>query len=425
MRFPLQERLERALRATERYTKTDMVYLVRNGGWLTAANIGIAAIAFFLSVAFAHFVPKDAYGTYRFLLSIFWTLTAFSLTGIPPALIRAVAKGQDSAYGRALRTSILWSSPMALIALALAGYYFVNGNLVLGWGAVAIALVGPFMQGAFLFGPYLEGKREFRANALAGLVLNLVPAGALLASMFFFRTPLAFLVVYLVANVATGFAISFFVLRSRSASPVGETGELSSLSKHFSAMNVLSTISQQIDRLLVYHYLGAVDLAVYTFATAVPDQLKSIFNNASIIALPKFVSRPMAQIRTTLGYRLAGFTALAALAACVYILLAPYFFRVFFPAYSEAIVYSQLYALALIPVANMIPVTVLEAHAAKRELYIFNIASPVFVIALLVALVSTYGLLGAILARIVSRFFNLALGYALTLGYAARTRLPS
>ncbi|MBP6946373.1 MAG: oligosaccharide flippase family protein [Candidatus Pacebacteria bacterium] len=414
------------LRWSERYTKTDMVYLAGNGFWLALGQVGIGITALLISIAFARFIPKEVYGNYRFLLSIFWTLTAFSFTGISTVLARAIARGEGHAYQKSLRLSLIWSMPMVLIGLSMSSYYFLNGNAMLALGSLVIALIGPFMQTAYLYGSFLEGKQAFRDNAISGITLNAIPALALIASMFMVHDPVIFLLIYLSTSALTGFVISFIVVRKHHSNPnihtAIESKEFGILSAHFSVMNILNTVSQQVDRILVFHYLGAVQLAIYAFATAIPEQIKTLFNSVATLALPRFVKRPLEETKKTLIYRLLGFSALAIIVIGFYILVAPLIFSVLFPAYHEAVFYSILYAISLVAASGVVPVALLEAHAAKRELYIYNTVGPVFQIAVLFAFVSTMGLLGAVIARILGRFFFLILGVVLTFIYAARVQ---
>ena len=417
----MKERAVSILHWGEQYAKTDLMYLTKNASWLTISQISISAFALLTSIAFAHFIPKEVYGSYRYLLSLFWTLTTFSLTGIPTALARAIAKGEDGAYKESIRLSLIWSGPMILISLGLAVYYFAQGNLLLFSGALIIAIIGPLMQPTYLFGSFLEGKRAFRATAIAGIVLNLVPMLALIGTMFVSKNPLSFLAVYLIANAGMAALISWYIWKKHRPTEHKPTESLFSLGAHFSAMNILAGIAGQIDRLLVFHYLGAIELAVYSFAIALPDQIKSMSNNIATIAFPKFASRPFSEIRETLSHRLGGFTLLMAALAGVYICIAPLAFHIFFPAYGEAVFYSQIYALALIPLASIFPMTALQAHAANKELYILNIVSSVFQIGILFPAIAYYGLLGAVVARILSRTFNLVLSIALTTIYSRKT----
>lgn len=410
----------RALRAWgERHTKTDLGYLASGGFWLGGSHVVMGLIAFGVSVAFARFISPDAYGTYRFLLAAFWTMTAFSMNGLSSAMARAVARGAEGAYAQSLVPYIIGCLPMAVLGLSGSVYYYLNDNTQLALGMLLIAVLGTFFQPSYLFGSFLEGKRAFKLNGLCGIIVSAVPALALLATMFFSENPLVFFGVYLGANILTGAGLSLFVYTRYRPNTRRDPGLLT-LGLHLSANNILATIAGQADKLLLYHVLGAAPVALYTFAVALPDQIKTLSNSIASVAFPKFAARPIEEIMPTLPYRLALLTLGLVAAAGVYWFLAPWLFSIFFPAYTASIWYSQLYALALIPVANVIPLTLLEAQAAKRELYLLNTISPIVQIGVLFVLISMYGLLGAVIARIVSRLFNLALNMALVHSYARR-----
>jgi O-antigen/teichoic acid export membrane protein len=418
----IKDRVKGLLRLSERYTKTDMVYLVGNGTWLGIAQVGMGLIALGLSIAFAHFVPKDVYGNYRFLLSIFWVLTAFSLTGIATALMRSVARGEEGIYRSVFRTSILWSLPMALLGLGAAGYYFLNENSTLGWGLIAIACIGPLMQSAYLFGAFQEGRRAFKENALSGLVLNGVPALVLLCVMPFFHEPALFIAIYLGANVLTGYAISWFFIWRRNIAEQKMSEEFKNLTGHFSLLNILGTISQQIDRILVFHFLGAVELAVYALAVALPEQIKAAVGSIENLAFSKFANRTAQQVLGNFWNRMLILTGGLVLVAVAYMLVAPYIFSVLFPKYPEAVIYSEVFALSLVFLGNVLPPTIFQAQAAKKELYIFSVTTSVFQIVILIPCILSWGLMGAVIARILARGFNLLFGAILVSSYSKRMK---
>src|SRR3990167_10664736 len=88
-------RLYRFLRWSERYTKTDMVYLASGGFWLVLGQIIFALSAFILAVAFANLVPQATYGTYKNLTSMAAMFAIFSLPGMAVAVTRASAQGNE------------------------------------------------------------------------------------------------------------------------------------------------------------------------------------------------------------------------------------------------------------------------------------------------------------------------------------------
>lgn len=407
------------LRLSEKYTKTDMVYLAKGGFWLSFGQVGISLIAFILSITFARYVSKEVYGTYRFLLSLFWTLTAFSFSGLASAVVRAIAQGKEGAYKQSFKYTIVGSIPMSLIAFGISLYHFFHNNSVLGFGALLIGVLGPLFQLAYLYGSFLEGKKEFRFNSLFGIVLNGIPAIALITGTFFVKNPLSFFSIYLITHILTGALLCFLAFRRFKPNSI-KSDNLLELGAHFSVMNILATISAQIDQLLTFHYLGAAQLAIYSFTKAIPDQLKALFNTASNLAFPKFANRAPHEIQETFWRKIIGFTLFSTGTSIAFYFTAPYIFEYLFPKYIDSIFYTQIYAFALIPIATIIPVAVLQAHTAKRELYIFNIGSACFNILALFILIPKYFILGAVIAKIASRLFNFALSSFLVSRFFAK-----
>ena len=405
----------------ERHTKTDLNYLASGGFWLTLDEIGGGLAALLLAIAFAHYVPKDVYGTYRFLTAAYWTLTAFTMTGLSAAISRAVAKGREGVYRESFLYSIRWALPLSFISLGTSAYYFVQANTLLGYGFLIIAVLGPLMQSGYLWGTYFVGKKQFRLLSLYGLLFSLIPPLLLFLTMRETANPLFLLFAYLGGTAAVGLFLAFYILvKYRPNRKID--AEHRNLGAHFSAMNLLSTIAAQVDKLVVFHYLGAIDLAVYSFATAFPEQIKNVLSSITTLALPKFVTRPFKEIRENFWGRLWMYTAGLAAVAFAYMLVAQIAFDIFFPAYKEAVWYSQLYVLTLIPIGNAMPIALLQARGAKRELYILNVLSPVFQILTLVVLTAIYGLIGTIIARIAGRVWGFLIGGILLEVYALREK---
>ena len=86
----LRQKTYNLLRWSEKYTKTDMVYLTKGGFWLTFAYIIFLSSGFILTIAFANLLPKDVFGTYKFVISISGVLLVTSLTGINSTLKQSI-----------------------------------------------------------------------------------------------------------------------------------------------------------------------------------------------------------------------------------------------------------------------------------------------------------------------------------------------
>ena len=87
--------IERGLLWSEKYIKTDMVYLARSGFWLLFGQGTTLLSVLALSIVFANFLPKETYGTYKYILSLTGIFSIFTLPGMTTALIRATARGPN------------------------------------------------------------------------------------------------------------------------------------------------------------------------------------------------------------------------------------------------------------------------------------------------------------------------------------------
>src|SRR3989338_1976898 len=135
-------RLYRFLRWSERYTKTDMVYLASGGFWLTLGQIISSAATFGLAIAFANLLPKETYGTYKFILSIAGILSVLTLPGMMTALTQAVARGFEGSVIPALKLRVRWGMLAGLGNLVVATYYYFNGNTKL---TISFLIVAAFL----------------------------------------------------------------------------------------------------------------------------------------------------------------------------------------------------------------------------------------------------------------------------------------
>ena len=124
-------RFYKLLRLSEKYTKTDMVYLTKGTFWLTLGQIISSASSFILAIAFANLLPKETYGVYKYILSIVSILNISTLSGINTAITQAVARKYEGSVIPAIKMKIYWGLFGSLASLILAGYYYFQGNITL------------------------------------------------------------------------------------------------------------------------------------------------------------------------------------------------------------------------------------------------------------------------------------------------------
>jgi O-antigen/teichoic acid export membrane protein len=392
----------RVLRWSERYTKTDMTYLAKSGGWLVTGQVVLMGVSLAVAIVFGHFVSTDAYGNYKYALTLASILGVLSLSGLATSVTQSAAKGYEGALAQGFSLNMRSSLLLAAAALAGALWSFLAGNNFVAASLVIIAVFAPLLNSFTLYSSYLIGLKDFKQDTIYNIIDGALPALFLIGVIFFTRRAIILVLVYFVANMAV---TAFFYFRSlRLAKNNKHDPELLVYSTHLSVMNIIDTVADKIDSISVFMLLGPAPLAIYSFAIAIPEQIKALIKMMGPLSIAKFAERSMAEIDKTIWRRILVFALGFGICVVVYILLAPLIFRILFPIYIPSTGYSQLYALSMIFAAVGIPFgTIFQAHKKTKELYITSLVSQLLLIVFLPILTFEYGILGTILSQLLYR----------------------
>jgi len=380
------------------------------GAWLTLGQMVSVLAALLLSVAFANLLPKDTFGLYRYVLSVVGLLTIPTLSGMNTAVIQAVARRHEGVVLSALKTKIRWGLLGGLASIFLSGYYYFSNNPTLTICFLIAAVFLPFMDSFTLYGAFLEGKKLFDISTKYKIFTQIVSVVTLIITLFLTKDIFFVLFAYFIPYTLFRFVFLKITLKKFFPNQQKDPQTIP-YGKHLSLISVIGAIGNYLDKILVFHYLGAAELAIYSFAIAPPEQIKGLIKSVQSLILPKFSQRTKKEIKTTLLSKTLRFGLFIALITAIYIFLAPYLYGILFPQYSQSIFYSQLFSISLITAISILPVTVLQSQMAKKQLYQLNIYSPLLQIILLFLFIHFYGLLGIILARVIWRFANLVIAY--------------
>lgn len=404
-----QERLIRFLRWTEKYTKTDMVYLAGAGFWTNLNFVIVSVFTLLLSIAYANLLPADVFGLYQFFLSISAIITALTLAGMNTAVSQAVARGYEGVLRESVRIQLRWSVvPFALGACG-ALYYAFNGNLAVALGIGFISVLSPLGNAFNTYSAYLNGKREFRRAFIYSSLINAMYFSSIFLTVAFLKNAVALVVVNLGSNTLVYALLYYRTLRRYQPNDQSDP-EAISYGKHLSVMNAFGTIVTQLDSVLVFHYLGAVNLAIYTFATTIPERVAGLSKFVSVAALPKFSTQSADAIRANILSKMLRAGIAAAVLCAAFVVCLSLIFHLLFPKYVVAIPYAQFYSLVIITtaVAN-ISVTALLAQRKQGDLYIYNFTNPIVLFALQWPLLVYFGIWGILTAKIASNAFNIVI----------------
>lgn len=405
----------RALSYIGKRLSFDAHFAFRSGFWLILGHlVGIVA-ALATSYAFANFVTPETYGQYKYIISLGVLLSAFSLTGTSIAITQAAAKNLVGFYKYIRKINLRYSLFISLISIIGAIYYYLNENITLAAGLILIALFQPLFNNSSLFYSHLQGKERFQHGTIAHTIKALFTTTATLISVLLTENVTILLTTYFLSYIFINYTLQWFFIKNFGAIPKDTSSfqSLLSYTKHSSVQNIISGISNQLDKILIFQNIGAAELAIYTFATALPDQYKGVTKTVDTMLLPRFSKYSTHSIRAKIFHKSILYFAFLLACVLLYILAAPYIFTLLFPQYQESILLSQIYVTGMIFGVGGIPLAALKSEMDNRKLYNFNLYSSLFQIVSLLIMLPLWGLIGAVLARVAYRFFVCVISYML------------
>jgi len=385
-----------------------MVYLAKGGGWLSLGRAVSMTSAFLLSIAFANLLPKEVYGNYKYVISSVGLLSLFTLSGMGTAMVRSTAQGKDGSLNLAIKTEIKWGLLGGLLSVLLALYYWWNGNIVLSWAFGIVSIFVPFLNVYNLYGAILQGKKRFDLLVRFEIYTQITNFIFVLPAIFLTQQVWILIIPYLFVNSWLQKTWLYLTKKKIALNQVQDP-DLIKYGKHLSVLNILTTGASLIDQILVFHFLGAVNMAIYNISLAPTEQLKGVFKMLGTLAFPKFAEKQNEITAGSIYKKMLKFGIGIFIICLFYIMFAPYIYAILFPAYKESILYTQILAISLIAIANILPITALQAQMKTERLYWYNITVAIFQIVSVLVGVYWFGLMGAVLAKITVRFFETAL----------------
>ena len=394
------------LRRSEIYLKTDMVYLTKGGFWLGLAQIISSGSSFILSIVFAHFLTLEAYGNYKYVLSIAAILSSFTLTGLGTSVTNGVSRGKEGVLQHAFKEALKWSMPVVITGVCVAEYYSYHNLQNIATAILIATIATPIINSSSLFAAFLSGKKDFKTTTYYWSIINIFAVMCVVITTIATRNFVYSAAAYFIGNAIGNLFFYYYTIKLFKPNKITDSTAVN-YGRHITIINLLNIFSSQLDKVLLFHFLGPIQLAIYSFSIAVPDQIKAILGAIPRLAHPKFANHNIATIKQSITSKMIKMSVISLGITFIYIIISPMIYEHLFPNYIASIKYSQLIALGLVAISGSLPLTALQAHGEKKLLYIHAFILNGTRLLSMVVCIPLFGLTGAVIAILIGRFVSL------------------
>jgi O-antigen/teichoic acid export membrane protein len=405
----LKNKIYQFLRRLEIYTKTDMIYVAEGSFWWFFGRIFSFLASFLILMAFARFTTKEVYGAYQYVISMAAMIGLICLPGLDTALARAIAKGKEKTYFLCEKERLRFGFFSFLIFIIISLWYFLHKNFILGFSFFLAGILYPFLATFSLYSAFWYAKKRFDVQNKYFVFHNLF--GAIVLILFIILKPTIFSVIFGYFCGYTFATFLFWVLtRKEIKKETEEDREAIPFGKHLTIMAIPGAVSAQIDNVILWQFIGPAQVAIYAYALRLVERISELIP-FSALAFPKMAEKNLKEdrVKKSIFDKFLKLFWFSVPFTIFYILFCPIFFKIFFPAYKESIIYSQVLALTLIFSPFSFLSTAFLAEVKKRELYILNFAPQILKIILFFVLIPLFGIWGGVSSILISQIFFSAL----------------
>ncbi|EHP84181.1 lipopolysaccharide biosynthesis protein [Methanotorris formicicus] len=383
----------------------DLPYFIKGGFWLSVGQFFSTLKGFILSIVFANFLSKEVFGEYSFIMAVLGIAGIFALPGMGIAVVQAVAKGYEGTYFKALKEVFKWSWLGSLFLLCFSIYEYFFGKFDLCLIFLILSSLFPFYSISGFYPNFFNGKKRFDILVKLSSFFNIISTILIIMMVLFTKSAFWIAITSILIQILVNCYFSIFYVKKFIENYGVDKNDIE-FGKKISYSRAFGGFAGKVDELIISYFLGFSDLAIFKIVTLIPDQFKIFMKLLNPMILPKMVSSNISK-KDLKTYFWKFFIVLVFLIA-IYVLTAPFIFKIFYPKYYKYLWLSILYHLSFIAYLNILSSNYLIKEKSRYIIIIEYICN-IFTIVSSFIFIYFYGLHGAIYSRMLIRLFSLLL----------------
>jgi len=370
---------------------------------LIASRGFVAGAGFLGSVLWARSFDQDTYGKYQIVVASGAVVASFTMSGLNDAALISAAKRKDGNLDSILKLRLLVASIGAFVLAGWAMVRYRDDTPMMLAFLISAVMFAP-MQLQPIWVAFTNGKRRFRLLTIGQIALAAASLVGIAAFTLFGATAPRMLPWVILGSQGLTVVVGLYLqlMLREMKETTDRDPAIVRYGHHVTAAFLLAWVFSS-DRLIVGEVLSNADVALLSVALVMPNQVKVFFNAFEQVFLPQVtaaasVAAAWEYIKPRMFRLWAAYTALGVIGFLVLPIAIPMFFS---HKYVLAVPYAKWLWLSLcLSSPFTFLASILNSQRDKRFLYIKNLASPATTIILFVLLIPTYGLDGAVGARI-------------------------
>lgn len=369
-------------------------------------SVGAVLVVFVLS----YFLSVETFGKTRFLASILAIVSFFSLPGIGTVFLQKMGIYSQVSFKRAILTQLRWGIGVTVASIFFGAVFYFRNDFDLAIAFLLVGVLSPIANLYLMPGLALAGLKRFKEKLIYDtLAITAIVIGAT-SGAFMTGTVAGTMVWYFGFQTVVTVILLWSVYQRL---PIAEEDLVSTsgddtYGKQLTLFQIPFTLLPALEKAFVFLLLGPEALALYVIVTLPLEHSRGTFRNfLQFSALPHFKksSQDSGEIRHWLY--VSGFVSVGIIAVvCVF---AYAIVPVFFKDYVEVQSLIYLSSLAAVFLPAQVYVLILITKRAVKKLFFYAGATFVSDVLLLVLLASYFGLVGAIVAKILAGFVGAVL----------------
>jgi len=382
----------------------DLKYFTFGSIYSILGNLFLSITGFLITILFTNFCSQEIYGQFNYIISIISMLEIFSFSGFRIAILESSSKGYKNSFLKGTLFRVIGSLIIIPGSIFLSISYYNNGNPSFGLIFLVLCVFYPFYYASMNYTFYNNALKDFKLNFIfsTGQAIILGVLFSLIILNFannIIVILVGYVTIYFIIN-SVFWIISFLKKREFKSS---KDPDFIKYGLFFSLIDGIVLLSSNIDKFLIGTFLSFNLLAIYSIALKIPEIMKNNIKFINFLIIPKIseketkkniLSKKQILLLIFLGIGLIVVTSI----------LSPFLILLFFTtSYYESILYSQIYSLCFpLIFLDYSIYSIFIVEKRKKFLLLRNILFPLIFLGFFPILFIYLGLLGVIIAHILS-----------------------